>query len=323
MLASYDTLSFLDQNRDKKLTKARFNIILSSVWSKCMTHSNITSGFRATGLYSFNPQAIPETAFAPSILSEAPAPDSEQENVPALDRPQPQAPESGDTTPSILSEVSTPDLDKENMPLIDIYQRETPKSGNSSPSTLAQISIPDILGGNITPVDCVQPTSPEEAKQSLAIASTSTGQISRDPTVHCNFHRTVYDTRSSSEESDDLPLIQLKRNDFYDLLPTPVKVQTKIPTKRRKAINYRGTAVTKDLFNKYNDEKRKPSNKRKIDQRRISVKGRNIEQKKRNLKRLQIKRKLKSYLKKVSRHQRYHTIPIELVLSCLRRRQNG
>lgn len=29
-----ELLSFLDQNRDKKLTKARFNIILSSVWYK-------------------------------------------------------------------------------------------------------------------------------------------------------------------------------------------------------------------------------------------------------------------------------------------------
>lgn len=53
-----EVLSFMDQKRDKKLTKARFNIIISSVWSKCMTHSNITSGFRATGLYPFNPQAI-------------------------------------------------------------------------------------------------------------------------------------------------------------------------------------------------------------------------------------------------------------------------
>ncbi|CAB3233470.1 unnamed protein product [Arctia plantaginis] len=103
-----ELLSFLDQNRDKKLTKARFNIILSSVWSKCMTHSNFTSGFKATGLYPFNPQAIPETAFAPSILTEAPAPDGAQENAPALEHPHAQASESGDTTPSILSEAPTP-----------------------------------------------------------------------------------------------------------------------------------------------------------------------------------------------------------------------
>ncbi|XP_026318758.1 uncharacterized protein LOC113229402 [Hyposmocoma kahamanoa] len=78
-----EVLCFLDQNPDKKLTKARFNVILSNVWSKCMTHSNITSGFRATGLFLLNPEAIPETAFAPSVLTEVPAPmvPENQENL--------------------------------------------------------------------------------------------------------------------------------------------------------------------------------------------------------------------------------------------------
>ena len=58
-----ELLLFMKQNPDKKLTKARFNIILTTVWSKCMTYIDITSGFRATGLYPFNPHAIPETAF--------------------------------------------------------------------------------------------------------------------------------------------------------------------------------------------------------------------------------------------------------------------
>lgn len=69
-----EVLSYLDQNKDEKLTKARFNIIFSNVWSKCMTHNNIISGFKATGLFPLNPRAIPETAFAPSILTEVPAP---------------------------------------------------------------------------------------------------------------------------------------------------------------------------------------------------------------------------------------------------------
>lgn len=68
-----EVLLFLEQNPDKKLTKPRFNIILSKVWSKCMTHSNITSGFQATGLYPFNPNAIPEIAFGPSAVTEVPA----------------------------------------------------------------------------------------------------------------------------------------------------------------------------------------------------------------------------------------------------------
>lgn len=39
-----------------------------------MTHNKILSGFKTTGLYPFNPQAIPKTALAPSILAEATAP---------------------------------------------------------------------------------------------------------------------------------------------------------------------------------------------------------------------------------------------------------
>lgn len=65
-----ETLLFLYQNPDKKLTKARFNTIFSRVWSKCMTHDNIVNGFRATGLYPYNPDAIPEEAYAPSVLTE-------------------------------------------------------------------------------------------------------------------------------------------------------------------------------------------------------------------------------------------------------------
>lgn len=88
-----EVLSFMEQNPGKKLTKARFNIILSNVWSKSMTHNNIISGFRATGLFPLNPQAIPETAFAPSLLTEIPAPpvsdDVNKENKQHLVSPKP------------------------------------------------------------------------------------------------------------------------------------------------------------------------------------------------------------------------------------------
>ncbi|CAG2054953.1 unnamed protein product [Timema podura] len=53
------------------------SIALSKVWSKYMTYGNIISGFRATGLYPFNPDAIPEEAFAPSLLTESPDPHSQ------------------------------------------------------------------------------------------------------------------------------------------------------------------------------------------------------------------------------------------------------
>lgn len=61
----------MEQNGDKKHGS---KLYFTTGWSKYMTYNNIMSGFRATGLNPFNPHAIPETAFTPSELSEAPAP---------------------------------------------------------------------------------------------------------------------------------------------------------------------------------------------------------------------------------------------------------
>ncbi|XP_055918347.1 uncharacterized protein LOC129950431 [Eupeodes corollae] len=71
-----ELLSFTAKYPGRKLNKTSFIVILSNVWSKCMTYDNITSGFRATGLYPFDPDVISEIAFASSALSEKPWPDS-------------------------------------------------------------------------------------------------------------------------------------------------------------------------------------------------------------------------------------------------------
>ncbi|CAH1364933.1 unnamed protein product [Tenebrio molitor] len=62
-------------NGERTLTKQRFAKIFTPVWDLCMTPSNIKSGFRATGLYPYDPNAIPEEAFKPSIASELPVPE--------------------------------------------------------------------------------------------------------------------------------------------------------------------------------------------------------------------------------------------------------
>lgn len=183
-----ELLLFKEQNPDKKLTKARFNIILTTVWSKCMTHSNITSGFRATGLYPFNPHAIPETAFAPSVLSEAPAP------VPDV-------------------------MDVENSP--PRFSSRPTASETPQPSTSMQ-------------EQRIDHTPKRSSKM---------------------FYRMVYGS-SSSDDEDNVPLAQVKGASFKQLLPTPAKNTEKTPTVRRKAINYRGTPVTRDLFNKKKIEKK-------------------------------------------------------------------
>ncbi|XP_074032075.1 uncharacterized protein [Leptinotarsa decemlineata] len=183
-----EVLLFKEQNPDKKLTKARFNIILTTVWSKCMTHSNITSGFRATGLYPFNPHAIPETAFAPSVLSESPA---------------------------LVPDV----VDVENSP-------------------------PHV------------PSRPTASETPQTSTSMQEQRIDNTPKKSSEmFHRMVYGS-SSSDDEDNVPLAQVKRASFKQLLPTPAKNTEKTPTVRRKAINYRGTPVTKDLFDKNKIEKK-------------------------------------------------------------------
>ncbi|VVD03968.1 unnamed protein product [Leptidea sinapis] len=111
-----------------------------------------------------------------------------------------QASESGDTTPSILSEASTPDRDQENVPPINSGQQKSSESTASSPSILKPIPIPDVSLGNISPVNCRRPATPEQTKQSPAIASTSTGQVSRESIVQRSYYRTVYGTSSSSDD---------------------------------------------------------------------------------------------------------------------------
>ncbi|KAI5726025.1 hypothetical protein M8J77_023022 [Diaphorina citri] len=65
---------------DRQLNKERFLDILTSAWSLSMTIQNITSGFRATGIYPFDKNAITEIAYAPSELTFLEIPDETERN---------------------------------------------------------------------------------------------------------------------------------------------------------------------------------------------------------------------------------------------------
>lgn len=64
-----EVLNLLITQPGKPLTKMRFGEIFTKVWLKSMTPSNILSGFKGTGNFPFFPDIIPESAFAPSLIT--------------------------------------------------------------------------------------------------------------------------------------------------------------------------------------------------------------------------------------------------------------
>ncbi|KAJ8878432.1 hypothetical protein PR048_019010 [Dryococelus australis] len=58
-----------DVSADRVIKGYQFGRIFSRAWVKAVTLSNICSDFRATGIYPFDPTAIPDEAFAPSVLT--------------------------------------------------------------------------------------------------------------------------------------------------------------------------------------------------------------------------------------------------------------
>ena len=64
-----ELLKYWRADPDRSLTKARFGVVCTPAYHQSFTISNIANGFRATGIYPFNPDAIPECAFAPSSVT--------------------------------------------------------------------------------------------------------------------------------------------------------------------------------------------------------------------------------------------------------------
>lgn len=67
---------FTKNHAGRKLENKEFFRVFTPVWQKSMTAELAQSGFRTTGIFPVNVQAVPEEAFAPSKVSEHPEPTS-------------------------------------------------------------------------------------------------------------------------------------------------------------------------------------------------------------------------------------------------------
>lgn len=64
-----EILNFWVNKPNRRIDKATFGKKFTAVWPKAASQANVMAGFRGTGIFPFNPNMIPETAFAPSELS--------------------------------------------------------------------------------------------------------------------------------------------------------------------------------------------------------------------------------------------------------------
>lgn len=241
-----EVLQFLYENRDKKLTKARFNVILSRVWSKCMTHENITSGFRATGLFPLNEDAIPEIAFAPSVLTarRQDMPPSANSRSPSPIPTSPTGhPRANSRTPSPIPCSSTgqaPGTTRRR----NMYYISNSESSDDESQPREIIKRPFLR----KPCQIYSSSSDDEDN------NIDNKQPDRSPLVNCQ-----------SDEDDEVPLANLtEKSPFQKLLPTPDYAVTKNKP-RRKALNYKGQRVTKDIFQKTKEAQKEEDNQKKTE----------------------------------------------------------
>ena len=66
----YHLMRYNNAHSGRSLTKPEFWEVFSPAWNSAMVPKNIISGFRKTGIYPHNPEAIPESAMAPSQITD-------------------------------------------------------------------------------------------------------------------------------------------------------------------------------------------------------------------------------------------------------------
>lgn len=290
-----EVLLYSYQHPDRKLTKSRFTKIFTKVWSKCMTKENIISGFRATGLYPYDPSAIPDEAYAPSVLTQLPDP-----QVPCVSRMSNSTPDitsprrhnyeedSRNCSPSILSQTETAEnLEYPTLVKLVEYSSSSECSNEEYVENQRQLQKLPLSVRN----DICSPV-PSTSGVNRQRFNSSTPELSDKDYATClrNIYPTnflnIY-TSSSDEENldtdsrrlslisqqshvqsddfeDNVPLSTLKKDieksPFHKQIPTPNFAVIK-DKPRRKAINYIGQKITKDLFDVAKDKLTKNTKK--------------------------------------------------------------
>lgn len=230
------------QHKNRSITKQRFGDIFSTVWDKAVTPQNISSGFSSTGIYPFNPQAIPEEAFAPSILTERPQLQDNQQQREVFPEPGPSGCQkkifqiSVETTPPskiIQSHKSTKPRQKR--------PQKTDTWSSSSDSSEDEISL--YSSDTLSKTFSSEEERAANKKTSAKVESTKSIMV-KDAIQNTEIVKkqgNIMKESMEGKESEDGEI------SFTEMLETPYKDPVKT-TNRRKAINSKALVVKKAVF---------------------------------------------------------------------------
>lgn len=257
-------LTYWDQHPDRRLNKDRFSDVFTPVWEKSMTVANITSGFRATGIFPFNPNAIADEAFAPSTLSRKPAEqDSSDDEYLSLSELRLKLNSKKSNTNENIEQVPGPldtqkDLVTMHSSFVTLVPHQKPDSTVSGPpgtqeylpttqsySALvpprepeSSIPEPSVTQKQPTTIHSCSKTSVPPRYLDSAVPGPSKLQ-KNSATLSCS------SLPQFNKSSDKLPNCEKKT--FKEVLKTP-ELPSRKSQVRRKAFNYKTQLVTKDLF---------------------------------------------------------------------------
>jgi hypothetical protein len=99
----HEVMLHWNNHNERSITKQRFG----KIWDKSVTPSNIKSGFQGTDIYPFDPSAIPEEAFAPSIATATSYPQNSEQGT-SIPQPSTSGEESQIRARFLSSEKSKP-----------------------------------------------------------------------------------------------------------------------------------------------------------------------------------------------------------------------
>ncbi|CAH1977305.1 unnamed protein product [Acanthoscelides obtectus] len=180
-----------------------------------MTHSNITNGFRATGLFPLNSQAIPETAFAPSILSAVAQPAVEavaNENVLNPSSKASSSRKMPRTTEGRHIQKEAKWSDEDEVPLAKLKNKLNEAAKYHQPSTSRQAA---------------ERTPSKFSNEARSSSSKNIGDGKK------HFYSLVSSSDSSEGKADEVDETTLDTS-FHELLPTPINQTEKAhPIKKK------------------------------------------------------------------------------------------